>query len=194
MWLLLLHYFLSDWWTLDKDCVLISGSTERRIPLPSTNPFTWLFNYVSCPNYTYEVGAWIAFAGMTQTLTGMCKLTLICTLFVVTKYIQYLHLIYCSWDLCTGWLRPDGSVGSRQAQELQAWVPQLSEEEEVDFAIPDLMKEGMWWQSVVCRTCIFLLVFINCCGWVNIIVNLWIVFTLLYCLGNMCCICLPWKQ
>jgi very-long-chain enoyl-CoA reductase len=29
---------------------------------------TWLFNFVSCPNYTYEVGAWISFAVMTQCL------------------------------------------------------------------------------------------------------------------------------
>jgi very-long-chain enoyl-CoA reductase len=46
------------------------GSTERQIPFPSSNPFTWLFNYVSCPNYTYEFGAWLSFTGMTQTLTA----------------------------------------------------------------------------------------------------------------------------
>jgi len=31
---------------------------------------TLLFNFVSCPNYTYETGAWLAFAIMTQCLPG----------------------------------------------------------------------------------------------------------------------------
>ena len=30
------------------------GSKVRKIPVPSSNPFTQLFNLVSCPNYTYE--------------------------------------------------------------------------------------------------------------------------------------------
>ncbi|XP_031797271.1 trans-2,3-enoyl-CoA reductase-like isoform X1 [Sarcophilus harrisii] len=37
-------------------------------PSPSYNPFTWLFMFVSCPNYTYEIGSWISFTIMTQTL------------------------------------------------------------------------------------------------------------------------------
>ncbi|XP_071663947.1 trans-2,3-enoyl-CoA reductase-like isoform X3 [Patagioenas fasciata] len=37
-------------------------------PSPTYNPFTWLFLLVSCPNYTYEVGSWISFTVMTQTL------------------------------------------------------------------------------------------------------------------------------
>lgn len=44
------------------------GTTERRIPMPTANPFTWLFNFVSCPNYTYEIAAWTSFVVMTQTL------------------------------------------------------------------------------------------------------------------------------
>ena len=32
-----------------------AGSKTRRIPVPDWNPFTKLFNFVSCPNYTYEV-------------------------------------------------------------------------------------------------------------------------------------------
>jgi len=44
------------------------GSTERKIPFPTGNPFTNLFNLVSCPNYTYEVTSWIAFAVMTQNV------------------------------------------------------------------------------------------------------------------------------
>jgi len=42
------------------------GSTERKIPFPDSNPMTIMFNFVSCPNYTYEVGSWISFMLMTQ--------------------------------------------------------------------------------------------------------------------------------
>ncbi|XP_031554831.1 probable very-long-chain enoyl-CoA reductase art-1 [Actinia tenebrosa] len=45
-----------------------AGSKERRIPYPNSNPMTQIFNFVSCPNYTYEIGAWICFTLMTQTL------------------------------------------------------------------------------------------------------------------------------
>lgn len=31
------------------------GSKTCKIPYPTKNPFTWLFFFVSCPNYTYEV-------------------------------------------------------------------------------------------------------------------------------------------
>ncbi len=34
----------------------IVGTKERKVPYPTGNPFTVLFNLVSCPNYTYEVG------------------------------------------------------------------------------------------------------------------------------------------
>nr|CAG4641008.1 EOG090X097L [Eulimnadia texana] len=44
------------------------GSKERKIPRATGNPFTRLFDLVSCPNYTYEVGGWIAFTIMTQCL------------------------------------------------------------------------------------------------------------------------------
>ncbi|XP_066943732.1 probable very-long-chain enoyl-CoA reductase art-1 [Macrobrachium rosenbergii] len=45
-----------------------AGSKERKIPYPDSNPLTLLFNAVSCPNYTYEVGSWIAFTVMTSCL------------------------------------------------------------------------------------------------------------------------------
>jgi len=45
-----------------------AGSKERKIPYPTVNPLTGLFSLVSCPNYTYEVGSWIAFSVMTQCL------------------------------------------------------------------------------------------------------------------------------
>ncbi|XP_062843371.1 trans-2,3-enoyl-CoA reductase-like 2b [Trichomycterus rosablanca] len=43
-----------------------NGSRPTQIPYPSKNPFTWLFFFVSCPNYTYEVGSWMSFTVMTQ--------------------------------------------------------------------------------------------------------------------------------
>lgn len=45
-----------------------AGSKVRKIPFPTSNPLTALFNFVSCPNYTYEIGSWIAFSIMTQSL------------------------------------------------------------------------------------------------------------------------------
>ncbi|KFM57785.1 Trans-2,3-enoyl-CoA reductase, partial [Stegodyphus mimosarum] len=59
-----------------------AGSTERKIPLATGNPFTYLFNLVSCPNYTYEVLSWVSFSVMTQclpaglfTLAGLYQMT-----------------------------------------------------------------------------------------------------------------------
>lgn len=46
-----------------------AGTKERKIPYPTSHPMTQLFRFVSCPNYTYEVGAWLSFAVMTQTLS-----------------------------------------------------------------------------------------------------------------------------
>lgn len=45
-----------------------AGSKERKIPYPTGNPFTQLFNFVSCPNYTYEFFSWFSFTVMTQCL------------------------------------------------------------------------------------------------------------------------------
>uniref|UniRef100_A0A224XU77 very-long-chain enoyl-CoA reductase n=1 Tax=Panstrongylus lignarius TaxID=156445 RepID=A0A224XU77_9HEMI len=44
------------------------GTKKRSIPMPDGNPFTFLFNYVSCPNYTYEFMSWMSFTIMTQCL------------------------------------------------------------------------------------------------------------------------------
>uniref|UniRef100_A0A4W4FUT2 Steroid 5-alpha reductase C-terminal domain-containing protein n=1 Tax=Electrophorus electricus TaxID=8005 RepID=A0A4W4FUT2_ELEEL len=59
------------------------GAKCRRFPHPSKNPFTWLFFFVSCPNYTYEVGVWVGFSIMTQcvpvvlfTLIGFVQMTI----------------------------------------------------------------------------------------------------------------------
>lgn len=59
------------------------GSKVRKIPFPTANPLTMLFNFVSCPNYTYEIGSWVAFTVMTQclpaglfTLAGAYQMTM----------------------------------------------------------------------------------------------------------------------
>ncbi|XP_060515763.1 probable very-long-chain enoyl-CoA reductase art-1 [Cylas formicarius] len=44
------------------------GTTVRRIPVPNNNPLTAMFNFVSCPNYTYEFGAWLGFTVLTSCL------------------------------------------------------------------------------------------------------------------------------
>ncbi len=46
------------------------GTKVRKIPFPTGNPFTALFDLVSCPNYTYEIGSWAAFTVMTQCVPG----------------------------------------------------------------------------------------------------------------------------
>ncbi|XP_069050215.1 very-long-chain enoyl-CoA reductase-like isoform X3 [Lepisosteus oculatus] len=59
------------------------GPKSQKVPYPTKNPFTWLFFFVSCPNYTYEVGAWLGFTIMTQcipvalfTLVGFIQMTI----------------------------------------------------------------------------------------------------------------------
>lgn len=59
------------------------GTRERKIPVPTGNPFTTLFNFVSCPNYTYEAYSWIFFTILTQclpaglfTAAGLFQMTL----------------------------------------------------------------------------------------------------------------------
>uniref|UniRef100_A0A0K0EXE3 very-long-chain enoyl-CoA reductase n=1 Tax=Strongyloides venezuelensis TaxID=75913 RepID=A0A0K0EXE3_STRVS len=56
------------------------GSKVRKIPKPDGNPFTLLFNYVSCPNYSYEFYTWIGFSIMTQSLPSV--------IFTVAGFIQ----------------------------------------------------------------------------------------------------------
>ncbi|KAM6080318.1 very-long-chain enoyl-CoA reductase isoform 5-T8 [Theristicus caerulescens] len=71
-----------------------NGSKIRKIPYPTKNPFTWLFFFVSCPNYTYEVGTWISFTIMTQCVpVGL--FTLLCfiqmTIWAKDKHCTYLR-------------------------------------------------------------------------------------------------------
>uniref|UniRef100_A0A670JH34 Trans-2,3-enoyl-CoA reductase-like n=1 Tax=Podarcis muralis TaxID=64176 RepID=A0A670JH34_PODMU len=49
------------------------SGNKGSFPSPSINPFTWLFLFVSCPNYTYEIGSWMSFTVMTQTLPGKSR-------------------------------------------------------------------------------------------------------------------------
>lgn len=45
-----------------------AGSKVRKVPMPTGNPFTWLFSCTTCPNYTYEIAGWICFTLMTNCL------------------------------------------------------------------------------------------------------------------------------
>lgn len=70
----LVAFFLNEMGNLSIHIALRNlrppGTKVRKIPLPTGNPFTLLFNFVSCPNYTYEIGAWVSFTIMTQCLPG----------------------------------------------------------------------------------------------------------------------------
>lgn len=68
------------------------GTKIRRIPVPDSNPLTLLFNFVSCPNYTYEFGAWAFFTIMTKCLpaglfaaAGMYQMTV----WAIAKHRNY---------------------------------------------------------------------------------------------------------
>ncbi|CAI9575759.1 unnamed protein product, partial [Staurois parvus] len=65
------------------------GSRSRRYPIPTRNPFTWLFFFVTCPNYTYEVGSWISF----HSDNPLCP----------------------SWSIYTDWFYSDDHLGKGKA-------------------------------------------------------------------------------
>ncbi|XP_029653969.1 probable very-long-chain enoyl-CoA reductase art-1 [Octopus sinensis] len=48
--------------------VVVTLRVERKIPFPTGNVFTSLFNLVSCPNYFYEYISWLSFAVASQSL------------------------------------------------------------------------------------------------------------------------------
>lgn len=48
-----------------------SGTNIRQIPMPTSNPFTNMYNLVSCPNYTYEFLAWFGFFIITNSLSAL---------------------------------------------------------------------------------------------------------------------------
>ena len=84
---------------------LIVGTKERRIPYPTSNPLTYMFKFVSCPNYTYETGAWLGFSIMTLTLPGnYCGdgvITMTMKYYVfdksIIKYIVIEYVNYIVW-------------------------------------------------------------------------------------------------
>jgi very-long-chain enoyl-CoA reductase len=57
-------------YTLSVERFETTGTKVRRIPVVTSNPFTILFDYVSCPNYFYEFGSWVGFTIMTSALPG----------------------------------------------------------------------------------------------------------------------------
>lgn len=82
------------------------GTKERRIPVVTSNPFTILFDYVSCPNYFYEFGSWVGFTLMTATLPGrsfvfsiICK-SIVCNCFTWTKIFPF-QLLSSRWLVYT---------------------------------------------------------------------------------------------
>lgn len=52
-----------------------------------------LFNFVSCPNYTYEISAWLSFGIMTQCGAGLCSQFVVC----LSKYVSPSDVIYAVW-------------------------------------------------------------------------------------------------
>uniref|UniRef100_A0AC35TZT0 S5A_REDUCTASE domain-containing protein n=1 Tax=Rhabditophanes sp. KR3021 TaxID=114890 RepID=A0AC35TZT0_9BILA len=68
------------------------GSKVRKIPVPDANPLTQMFNFVSCPNYTYEVMAWVSFSIMTQSLPSV--LFTLAGLIQMTIWAQQKHRAY----------------------------------------------------------------------------------------------------
>jgi len=70
------------------------GTRDRKIPMPDANPMSLLYNFVSCPNYTYEVGAWLSFGIMTQCLPVM--IFMLCGFGQMTVWAQGKHRRYKS--------------------------------------------------------------------------------------------------
>ncbi|KAF5279008.1 hypothetical protein FQA39_LY05686 [Lamprigera yunnana] len=48
-----------------------AGISVRQIPKPDGLLFNYLFQYVSCPNYTYEIVAWLGFSIMTSCVPAL---------------------------------------------------------------------------------------------------------------------------
>ena len=63
----------------------------RKIPVPTGNPLTCLFSVVSCPNYTYEIGAWLCFSIMTQCVPGKQISTFLFT--INTNFVLVFQLV-----------------------------------------------------------------------------------------------------
>ncbi|VDK67136.1 unnamed protein product [Litomosoides sigmodontis] len=71
----LIGFFICEFGNLSIHLLLRNlrppGTKVRKIPIPDASPMTLMFNFVSCPNYTYEVGSWLSFSCMTQSLPAL---------------------------------------------------------------------------------------------------------------------------
>ena len=81
------------------------GSKERKIPYPTHNQMSRLFDLVSCPNYTYEVRS-----GRGTGLQSIRRLLIACTLVVLPQNCYSNLLRLCCYRLVLGlgspsWLR-----------------------------------------------------------------------------------------
>uniref|UniRef100_A0A8C4Y7K4 3-oxo-5-alpha-steroid 4-dehydrogenase C-terminal domain-containing protein n=1 Tax=Gopherus evgoodei TaxID=1825980 RepID=A0A8C4Y7K4_9SAUR len=93
----LAHLFNRQIWIVFIANYMVHRSVRskiRKIPYPTKNPFTWLFFFVTCPNYTYEVGAWISFTIMTQCVpvglfTFLCFIQM--TVWAKDKHYTYVR-------------------------------------------------------------------------------------------------------
>lgn len=113
------------------------GTKVRRIPVPTGNPFTILFNFVSCPNYTYEFGSWLGFTVMTSCLPGI--LPFLCHLRIDRNEKPNITMCFSySWSVCFCWHVPNVNLGPWKAQSLQEGVPELSQGQKSHCAIYSL--------------------------------------------------------
>ncbi|XP_061445625.1 trans-2,3-enoyl-CoA reductase-like isoform X3 [Rhineura floridana] len=77
------------------------SGNKSSFPSPSINPFTWLFIFVSCPNYTYEIGSWMSFTVMTQTLpVGIFALLMAIQM---AQWARKKHQLYLKKGTTSGW-------------------------------------------------------------------------------------------
>lgn len=101
---------------------LNAGTKERRIPHPTSNPLCFLFSYVSCPNYTYEVtfgllkilfGLWAIITSIPLLKIVFCfracfGLLWLCV--VLLLLLDCLHSYSCFIHLCIHWWSCHGIV------------------------------------------------------------------------------------
>ncbi|MEE6507200.1 hypothetical protein FKM82_017157 [Ascaphus truei] len=77
-------------------CKMYPGN-KACFPKPTCNPFTWLSTLVSCPNYTYEIGSWVSFTIMTQTLpVGVFTFLMTIQMILWAKKKHKLYLTNCT--------------------------------------------------------------------------------------------------
>ncbi|OZC07101.1 trans-2,3-enoyl-CoA reductase family protein [Onchocerca flexuosa] len=91
------------------------GTKIRKIPMPDANPMTLMFNFVSCPNYTYEIGAWFWFSCMTHTYFHFCGIS------------------------------PNGYLGKRETPQLHTRIPKLSKTAPSNYSFPSLINYSCNW-------------------------------------------------